>query len=338
MSHVLKLSPLANIGIFMNNAKFKPLISLLLIFIAAPLLSALLTPWIYQAIQSQSAQVMEWVHTCEEAGTHTFWADIADSVFTSPFRRVNDRVVLILILLFLPISYRLSGLRSLDSLGWPRRPDRLKLFAGALGVAMASMLAVYLLGVALGVYAWDGASLPAAQLTAGILKILLGGLLIGILEETLFRGVILNAFSTGLGRVAGILITSILFAVIHFIKPAEPEVLNQWYSGLLLYQHPFSGASGTVGIEMSTLLCMGLVLGALTSWTKSVYVAIGLHTGWVWVMMLFRLLTENQQTMVWLYGTSEWISTGWVGPIMALMILAAAFVTRKKWIALGNVE
>ncbi len=324
------------IGKIMNKARFKPLISLLLIFIAAPLLSALLTPWIYQAIQSQSPQVLEWVHACEEAGTHTFWADIADSVFDSPFRRVNDRVVLILILLFLPISYRLSGLRSLDSLGWPRRPDRLKLFAGALGVAMASMLIVYLLGVALGVYAWDGASLSGAQMTAGILKILLGGLLIGLLEETLFRGVVLNALSTGLGRVAGILITSILFAVIHFIKPAEPEVLNQWYSGFLLYQQPFSGASGTVGIEISTLLCMGLVLGALTTWTKSVYVAIGLHTGWVWIMMLFRLLTENQQTMVWLYGTSEWISTGWVGPIMALLILAAAFASRKKWIALGQ--
>ncbi len=319
----------------MNTDRFKPLFSLVLIFLAAPLLAALISPWIYQAIQSQSPDVMEWVHACEEAGTHAFWADIADSVFTSPFRRVNDRVVLILILLFLPVSYRLSGLRSLDSFGWSRRPDRLKLFAGALGVAMVSMLAVYLLGIFLGVYAWDGASLSGAQMTAGILKILLGGFLIGLLEETLFRGVVLNALSTGFGRVAGILLTSTLFAVVHFIKPIDPEITNQWYSGFLLYQQPFSGAGGTVWVEMSTLLCMGLVLASLTNWTRSVYVAIGLHTGWVWVMMLFREFSENQQTIVWLYGTGEWISTGWVGPIMALIILFAAIATRKKWIALG---
>ncbi len=81
---------------------------------------------------------------------------------------------------------------------------------------------------------------------------------------------------------------------------------------------------------------LGTVLATLSHWTRSVYIAIGLHAGWVWIMMLFRLFTENQGRLVWLYGPGEWISKGWVGPIMALVVWAVVFATRKKWIALGE--
>lgn len=322
----------------MNQDRFKPLIAILLILIAAPFVSALLSPWIYQAIQAHSAEVLDWVQACEETGNHIFFADIADSVFSSPFRRVNDRVLLVFILIFLPFSYRLMGLHSVESYGLARRPDRFELFAKALSVAVISMLVAYVVGVVLGVYSWRMTSLSGTQAMAGLLKIFLGGLLIGVLEETLFRGVILNAISRGLGRFSAVWVTSLLFAIIHFIKPLDPGVTDQWYSGFLLYAHPFAGASGAVGVEIITLFCMGVVLGLLTSWTRSVYVAIGLHVGWVWVMMWFRLFTENQQTMVWLFGVSRWISKGWMGPILALTILAVVVGTRKKWIALGAVS
>jgi hypothetical protein len=64
-------------------------------------------------------------------------------------------------------------------------------------------------------------------------------------------------------------------------------------------------------------------------------VAIGLHAGWVWVMMLFRLLTDNQKNLIGLYGTSEWVSKAWIGPILALAVLAAVAFTREKWNALS---
>lgn len=312
--------------------RFKPLLSLLIIFIAAPLLAALVSPWIYTAIQSRSAEVLQWVQECEASGTHAFWADIADSVFDSPFRRVNDRVVLVLVLLLLAPAYKLSGMRGRADFGIPPRKDGWGLFAKGVVVAAASMLMTYGIGLFAGVYA-------PAQLDSGVaaelIKIIIGMLLIGVIEEILFRGFILNALRKSLGPVAAVLLSSALFAAVHFIKPAEPADTDQWYSGLQLFSNLFAKVGDTFWPEVCTLFCMGSVLATLSLWTRSVYLAIGLHAGWVWIMMLFRLFTENQGRLVWLYGSGEWISKGWVGPIMALAVWTVVFLTRKKWIALG---
>ena len=318
----------------MDFDRFKPLISLLLIFIAAPLLAVLTSPWIYMAIQSHSVEVLHWVQESAVAGTNLFWADIVDSIFTSPFRRVNDRVVLICVLGLLAPACRMSGLRGRVDFGIPKRSDWARLFGVGLLVAAASMLFVYMIGLFAGVYG------PAqvGGVVGELLKIIIGMLLIGVIEEILFRGYILNALRKSLGPVAAVLLSSALFAVVHFITPAEPEITDRWYSGFLLFSNLFANASDTFWPEVCTLFCMGTVLATLSYWTRSVYITIGLHAGWVWIMMLFRLFTENQGRLVWLYGPGEWISKGWVSPIMTLAVWAVVFATRKKWIALGAKE
>lgn len=315
----------------MNFDRFKPLVSLLLIFIAAPLLAALVSPWIYMAIQSRAPEVLQWVQDSEAAGTNLFWADLADSVFSSPFRRVNDRMVLIFVLGLLVPAYRMSGLRGRADFGIPKRCDWLRLFGTGVIVAAASMLLVYLIGLLAGVYG----PTQVEGVFGAVLKIIIGSLLIGVIEEILFRGYILTALRKSLGPVAAVLLSSAFFAVVHFIKPAEPETVDRWYSGLLLFSNLFAATGDTFWPEVCTLFCMGTVLATLSYWTRSVYLAIGLHAGWVWIMMLFRLFTENQGRLVWLYGPGEWISKGWVGPIMALAVWVVVFATRKKWIALG---
>jgi uncharacterized protein len=319
----------------MNRDRFKPLFALLLIFFAAPLLAALISPWVYMAVQSRSAEVLQWVRESEAAGTNLFWADIAGSVFTSPLRRINDRIVLILVLALLAPAYRLSGLHGRADFGIPQRKDSLRLFGTGLITAAASMLFVYAAGLFAGVY---GAEEVGGDIASELLKIIIGMLLIGVIEEILFRGFILTALRKSLGPVTAVLLSSALFAAVHFIKPADPEITGRWFSGFLLLADPFAAAGGTFWPELCTLFFMGTVLATLSLWTRSVYLAIGLHAGWVWIMMLFRLFTENQGRLVWLYGPGEWISKGWAGPLMALTVWAVVFATRKKWIALGAEE
>lgn len=319
----------------MNLDRFKPLFALLLIFCVAPLLATLISPWVYMAIQSRTAEVMQWVHDSEAAGINRLWTDIADSIFTSPFRRVNDRIVLVFVLGLLTPAYRLSGLHGRADFGIPKRSDWLHLFGFGLVVAAVSMLITYVIGWFCGVY---GVVELEVNVVSELLQIIIGMLLVGVIEEILFRGFILTALRKSLGVVPAVLLGSALFAVVHFMKPAEPETANRWFSGLLLLVHPFAKAGDTFLPEVCTLFCMGTVLATLSIWTRSVYLAIGLHAGWVWIMMLFRLFTENQGRLVWLYGPSEWVSKGWIGPIMALIVWAAVFATRGKWKSLGAKE
>ncbi len=294
----------------MKKDRFYPLYSLLLIFLVAPLLAALVAPWIYQGLQS-------------------FAAD--GSVLDAPFYRVTSRIVLVMVALLLYPAYKLSGIRNKAACGLTGSSNRFKLVQTGLGLGIGSMLMVYLLGVVLGVFVWDTHGKTVSYLIRKTLQALAGGLVVGIFEEILFRGFIHAALRKSFGVVAAVISGSFFFSIVHFMRPVDPEVINQWYSGFLLFQNLFARAGDTFFQEASTLFCMGLVLSVLCHWMKSIYVAIGLHAGWVWVMMLFRLFTDNQKNLVWLYGTSEWISKAWMGSILSLVFLAAVLLTQKKW-------
>jgi len=287
-----------------------PLASLLLLFLAAPLLAVLGAPWVYRLLQRVAAE---------------------GSVLDAPFHRVTSRLVLIAVAAFLVPAYRLSGMRSREECGLPRTADRGRLIKLGIGLGIGSMLAVYLLGVVLGVYVWDTEGKSTEYLVRKVLQILAGGLFIGFFEELLFRGFIFEALRKSLGVIASILISSFFFSIVHFMRPVDPAVTGAWNSGLLLFGNLFARAGSDFLQEACTLFCMGLILSVLSHWMKSIYVAIGLHAGWIWVMMFFRLFTDNQKTMVWLYGTNEWVSKAWMGPILSLVFFAAVLLTRKKW-------
>lgn len=298
----------------MKKERLHPLYSLLLLFLAAPVLAALAAPWIYQGLQSFAAE---------------------GSVLDAPFHRVTSRIVLMMVAALLYPAYRLSGMRNKADCGLTGSPDRFALIRLGIGLGAGSMLAAYLLGVALGVFVWDAGDKSSSYLIRKTVQAVAGGLAVGIFEEILFRGFIFGALRKSLGPAAAVLLGSFLFSIVHFMRPVDPETVSQWNSGFLLMGNLFARAGGSFVQEASTLFCMGLVLSIICLWTKSVYVAIGLHTGWVWVMMLFRLFTDNRENMVWLYGTSEWVSKAWMGPVLSLVFLAAVLLTRKKWKALA---
>lgn len=294
----------------MKPERLYPLGSLLLLFLIAPVLAALAAPWIYQALQSFAAE---------------------GSVLDAPFHRVTSRIVLIMVALLLYPACKLSGIRNKADCGLTGLPDRFALIRLGLWLGIGSMLAVYLLGVVLGVFVWDTGGKSSSYLIRKIVQALAGGLAVGIFEEILFRGFILGALRKSLRSVTAVLFGSFLFSIVHFMRPVDPETVSQWNSGFLLMGNLFARAGESFLQEASTLFCMGVVLSVLTLWTHSIYVAIGLHTGWVWVMMLFRLFTDNQKNLVWLYGTNEWISKAWMGPVLAVFFLLAVFLTKKKW-------
>lgn len=294
----------------MKTDRLYPLYSFLLLFLVAPSLAALISPWIYLGLQSFAAE---------------------GSVLDAPFHRVASRVVLIMVAAMLYPAYKLSGIRNKADCGLIASPDRFALVRLGLGLGVGSMLITYLLGVALGVFVWDTGDKSSSYLIRKTVQALVGGLAVGIFEEILFRGFIFGALRKSLGLVAAVLLGSFLFSIVHFMRPVDPEAVNQWNSGFLLMGNLFARAGDSFLQEASTLFCMGLVLSMICQWTKSVYTAIGLHTGWVWVMMLFRLFTDNRENLVWLYGTSEWVSKAWMGPILSLVFLAAVLLTREKW-------
>ena len=294
----------------MNKERVYPLLSILLLFVVAPLLAALISPWIYQGLQAVAP---------------------ADSVLDAPFHRVTSRVVLVMVLVLLYPACRFGGFRRREDIGLVRDPRAGRLAGFGFLIGAVSMLAIYLPAVAMGVFRWDVAGVPLAKHLLKPLAITAGALFVGVFEEILFRGFIFGALRKSLGLAAGVLIGSLFFSIVHFMRPLDPEVVNAWNSGFMLFERLFARAGDAFLQEALTLFGMGVVLSMLFVWTRSLYLVIGLHAGWVWVMMLFRHFVQNTVTLPWLYGSNEWVSKAWIGPIAAVIFLAAAWLTRAYW-------
>lgn len=284
--------------------------SLVLLFLVAPVIGLLVSPWLYRMLQLVAAE---------------------GSVLDAPFHRVAARAVLVAVALFFYPAYRLSGLRGLVGCGLPVAPDRTALIRRGFMLGFSGMLLIYLLGVVLDVFVWDTGNRTLPVLIRKSIGALVGGFAVSVFEEILFRGFIFGVLRKASGLLPAVIFGSLFFAAVHLMRPVNPPEIDQWNSGFLLFGNLFARAAGTIWQEAGTLFFMGVVLSLLCYWTRSVYLAIGLHAGWVCVMMLFRLFMDNRETCVQLFGTTDWVSKAWIGVGFSLVFLLLTLLLHKKW-------
>jgi membrane protease YdiL (CAAX protease family) len=140
-------------------------------------------------------------------------------------------------------------------------------------------------------------------------KALLTALTVGVLEEIFFRGVIFKGLLEDLRPPAAFACSSLFYAAIHFIKPAEDFSL----SGI----DPWTGARYLAGAfkpfldpallpGLLGLFLIGMVLSYAFFRTGSLYLSIGLHAGWVFGIKTIRVYGDfRREDLGWLFGSSE---------------------------------
>jgi len=216
--------------------------------------------------------------------------------FDFPFHRVGERVGMLALLLgFLALARHLK-LTDRASLGYgePRRA-----FVREMGIALAlgvlTMLAVVGLMAALGLLAWRaGAPAGAAALARLIATRAVSGFAVAFIEETFLRGAMYTAIERESGTRAAVLLTALLYAATHFfasfhIAPAQvtPHSGVDLLAGTL---HTFAQPLAIADAFLA-LFAVGIVLGLVRAATGNIAACIGLHAGWVWVMLVAHELT-----------------------------------------------
>jgi uncharacterized protein len=146
-------------------------------------------------------------------------------------------------------------------------------------------------------------------------------LAVAVLEEILFRGalqgVVRKTTEDGFAMVS----VAVLYAAVHFLKPGhviEPAEIY-WWSGLALlpdtlwqFGHPALLLGG-----FSTLLVVGLILGYARDRTRSLWMPVGLHAGWVLGKMGLAAVTRQSQAWPWI-GPDILIG---LGPLLTLLVV-----------------
>lgn len=253
--------------------------------------------------------------------------------------RVMGRLAQVFILLGLWPFLKAMRLNDRQALGYavPRPRFLNALWQGwLLGAALLSVLTLtlLLLEIRLPAGAADGRLFGLIEMS---IRALIGGLLIGLLEETFFRGALYSAVRRSGSAGPAILWSSVLFTLVHFMKPhALPEgAAFDWLGTWQLSVRVFTDAFQWGHLDsMTALFLVGVLLGLVRERSGHIGWCIGLHAGWVFVIQMTRRLTDVHPSpdapLVWLVGDYDgvigWLAAGWIG----LLALGLRSFTRNR--------
>jgi len=224
-----------------------------------------------------------------------------------PFHRVLSRCLQVSLIVLLWPALRWIGLRRPSELGLRRNPVALRDVMAGLLCALVSVALLAGLLLLLGFY---GAR-PDPN-TAALGRIIGTAAVVSVVEEAVFRGVILGVCLWGLRANGAVLVSTLVFVVMHFVKPAKTALAPDqvgWFSGLAETLNFTAGLPSpwVLLFGAASLFVAGWILGRATVATASLWLSIGIHAGWIFGVQTTNLFLK----------ASAADATGllpWVGP------------------------
>jgi len=298
---------------------------------ASLVIAALLTPHLHDAGKSfaSNAESREYPAVLES---------IAKSAEKAKLDRYFSRCLLISALALLPFLIRRvkkipdsedHSRYALKNPGWFGRFSHLScgLLTGV-GALGALALVLHLTGAS----EPNGESVSLSKL---ISKAFIPALGAGIIEELVFRGLLLGLWLRACCLWSAWIGTSLIFSFLHFLKPPpglEPPDPGAWHSGFEILGNTLVHFTNPLFFitSFTTLALLGLVLAYTRTRTHSLWFPIGLHVGLVFALKLFSLtqtLDRESPLHPWFIGANL---TSGILPMIAILICFAvsAFLIR----------
>lgn len=220
--------------------------------------------------------------------------------FNFPFHRMGERIGMLALLVGFVLLARRLKLADRASLGYglPRRAFVREMALGLLLGVVTLTLVVGAMSV-LGLLDWSRlAALQPVALAKLIVVRFFTGLVVGFIEETFLRG----AMQTGIARESGmplaIALTAVVYAATHFFAsyhiPPDQVTSHSGIDLLLGTLHAFAHPAAIADAFLA-LTAVGVLLGMIRAATGNIAACVGLHAGWVWVMLVVHELTQPRR-------------------------------------------
>ena len=221
-------------------------------------------------------------------------------------------------------------------LGFAQRSVFFKQLLQGFGLGFMTLIPVFIVLYVLKINVLDETQVWTIGLLAKNMTInLLIALLISLIEEPLFRGIMLVSLNKKLPVMAAILISSIYYAGLHFFSsntdiPVQDITL---FSGFKLLGEAFAHLMNPAILSaFFALLMVGVFLGVLRTQVKaSLGLCIGCHTCWVWQIKMSKKLFDTDFSSPYHYLVSNY--DGVVGPLVAgwLMLAIAVYFVYQQF-------
>ncbi|QQL45748.1 CPBP family intramembrane glutamic endopeptidase [Sulfuriroseicoccus oceanibius] len=296
-------------------------------------LGALLAPWVFVGGKAFA----EWVVAGGEARQGlplVGW--VGEEALKADFKRYFNRAMLVaaLVLLWPLVKSLRGGDAAPHGLRLEKTPHRFGYLAVGWVMASAILLAMGFSFVGVGFFRMRGEPEWGEWLTTA----LIAGFGAAVMEEIFFRGLLTGALLRRGRPLAVMLFVTTFFAVVHFLKPPEalyiPDETVDWRSGFFLtgiiLRHMLEPEF--LLAEFATLFAVGWVLMVARMKTRSLWLSIGLHGGWVFGLKLFSACTRRdaplEETLPWIGND---LKTGLVPLVLVSVTGILVMSMTRKW-------
>ncbi|QTN33106.1 CPBP family intramembrane metalloprotease [Akkermansiaceae bacterium] len=300
----------------------------IILWLAASLFAAaLLMPYLYDAGKTLA-------HNAETAEYPSVLEGVAASAGRAKPDRFFSRALLISALALLPaLIRRVKKIPARDGadnyklrkLSWPQRLTQLSV--GMLTGAMC--LGILATALAL----TDAASPKDAALSIGkfFSKAFLPALGAGVIEELVFRGLLLGLWLRACSLRSACIGSALMFAFMHFLSPPDGIIIadpRAWHAGFQILGSTLGHFTNPAFFvtEFATLTLLGLLLAYCRVRTFSLWLPIGIHAGLVFALKTFSMtmtLDPESPLNPWFIGGD--LKSG-ILPLAALGICFAACI------------
>lgn len=254
--------------------------------------------------------------------------------FELDFERVASRSVLIVAIIFFMALYRKLGFTSWQEIGFST--DKKQFFKDlAKGIAFGLLI---MLPVAVGLLITENRVFDAdldtslLNLLDAVVTALVAGLIIALIEETLFRGAMLSAIKKHGSALFAIVSTSLIYASVHFLEPNLDYASDSlhWGSGFILAKDALSSVTDISRIADSfiALFLAGVLLALVRIRSHRIALCMGIHAGWVMAIKTLKSVTDSngQSDYAFLTGSYDKV----IGILAAISITVFIIIYLKR--------
>jgi len=279
---------------------------LLVYLLATVLVGALLAPCLFWGAQSVVA--------------HGFLTFLARYDFETFFHRA---LLFAAVILLWPLVRSLE-VRSPNELQLSRNAHRWRdVFAGFI-LSATPLLCCGAILLASPIFSLRGAiNWPA------VAKVAAASAVVPIIEETFFRGLVLGILLKTGRRYMSILVTSALYSIVHFLKaPDRTSADVTWTSGFNSIAHAFVQFSDPllVAAGFTTLFLIGWILADARLQTRSLWLPIGLHAGWILTSGVFNKIARHDLIVL------PWLGKNLLVGIVPLGVACLTWLIMRGWL------
>ena len=280
---------------------------LLAYFAATILFGALSAPPLYWAAQALMAR-----------GIFPFLAEY-------DFERFFHRALLVGALLFFWPLLRSLGIRGWRGLGLEPNPNRWRDVRAGVLIAVIPLLVLAVVLFQIGAY---GFRREISIVTIG--ERTLSAIVVPFLEEPLFRGLILGVLMRSSPAWLAALFTSAVFSILHFLKaPEHASTAITWTSGFDSVGNAFHqfGEPFLLLAGFTTLFLLGYVLADARIRTRSLWLPIGLHAGWIFASAAFNKIARRE-----IPPLLPWLGDSLLVGIVPLCVALVSWLMLRAWL------